>query len=415
MAGEDLLLLGYRQPGVQRQYLGVPQVGLAQEVGGIADFPLAGQEHQRIARRLAGRPLMGFELAQGRENTLIDTQVFLDTIALLVHLRRQRAVPDIHREGTARHFDNRRIIEVGGETLQIDGRRGDDHLEVRPLRQDGFQIAQQEIDIQAALMGLIDDQRVIARQEAVILGFRQQDAIGHQLDQGALVALIGEAHLEADQFTQRRAQLLSHPAGDTARGKTARLGVANQAMHAPPQFQTDLRQLGGLARAGFSGDHHHLAAGNGALDLVPLGGNRQAVIVMHTGDAGTPCRGLGAGCRQTRQPGLQARRLRLTTQALQLTQQAVTVSGHGLVEIGGKGVEIGHAFLSVKGMSCGGNSLQHEKAPPGGPGRGLLSQRIGRYAAPSFFSSSSRSSRRRILPTLVVGRLSRNSTSLGTL
>src|SRR5690606_18816472 len=33
----------------------------------------------------------------------------------------------------------------------------------------------------------------------------------------------------------------------------------------------------------------------------------------------------------------------------------------------------------------------------------------------SFLSSSSRSSRRRILPTLVVGRLSRNSTSLGRL
>lgn len=35
-----------------------------------------------------------------------------------------------------------------------------------------------------------------------------------------------------------------------------------------------------------------------------------------------------------------------------------------------------------------------------------------RYA---FLSSASRSSRRRILPTLVVGRLSRNSTSLGRL
>ncbi|GEM_PF-2625341 len=40
---------------------------------------------------------------------------------------------------------------------------------------------------------------------------------------------------------------------------------------------------------------------------------------------------------------------------------------------------------------------------------------MGYFLRPSFFSSSSRNSRRKILPTLVVGNASRNSTALGTL
>ena len=38
-----------RQPGVQRQDLGVVELAAAQEVGGVVDLPLAGQEHERVA------------------------------------------------------------------------------------------------------------------------------------------------------------------------------------------------------------------------------------------------------------------------------------------------------------------------------------------------------------------------------
>ena len=38
-----------RQPGVQREHLGVAQLAAAQEVGGVVDLPLAGQEHEDIA------------------------------------------------------------------------------------------------------------------------------------------------------------------------------------------------------------------------------------------------------------------------------------------------------------------------------------------------------------------------------
>ena len=50
--GEDLVLLGGRQPRVERHDLGARQAALAQRVGGVADLPLAGQEHQDVARPL---------------------------------------------------------------------------------------------------------------------------------------------------------------------------------------------------------------------------------------------------------------------------------------------------------------------------------------------------------------------------
>ena len=49
---EDAVLLGRRQPGVQRQHLGVAELAPAQEVGGVVDLPLAGQEHEHVAADL---------------------------------------------------------------------------------------------------------------------------------------------------------------------------------------------------------------------------------------------------------------------------------------------------------------------------------------------------------------------------
>lgn len=43
-------------------------------------------------------------------------------------------------------------------------------------------------------------------------------------------------------------------AGSRTRGQAARLGVADQAMHATPEFEADFRQLRGFARAGLAAD-----------------------------------------------------------------------------------------------------------------------------------------------------------------
>ena len=67
--------------------------------------------------------------------------------------------------------------------VRVDGGRGDDQLEVRPPRQQLLEVAEQEVDVQAALVRLVDDDRVVAPQHPVALDLGQQDAVGHQLDQ----------------------------------------------------------------------------------------------------------------------------------------------------------------------------------------------------------------------------------------
>src|SRR3546814_5748676 len=58
-------------------------------------------------------------------------------------------------------------------------------------------------------------------------------------------------------FRSRRADFLGHPSRDAAFRQPARLGMADQPVYATADFQADLRQLGGLARARLtrSGEH----------------------------------------------------------------------------------------------------------------------------------------------------------------
>jgi len=55
---------GYRQSGVERQDLSMPQVERGQCLGGIANFALAGEEHENVARPL------GLQLDRGLADSL---------------------------------------------------------------------------------------------------------------------------------------------------------------------------------------------------------------------------------------------------------------------------------------------------------------------------------------------------------
>ncbi len=203
------------------------QLGLAQHVGGVANLALARQKHQHITGAAPFAALIGGNLIKGGEDCLVNGQVVLDTVALFVLLQGQRAIPGVDREGAPRDLDNRRIVEVLGEALQVDGRRGDDDFKVWTPRQQGFQVAEQEVDVQAALVGFVDDDRVVAFQVAVVLGFGQQNTVGHQLDQGVGITLVFKAHLIANQRAQRRREFFRDAAGNAARRNSTRLGVAD--------------------------------------------------------------------------------------------------------------------------------------------------------------------------------------------
>ena len=145
-------------------------------------------------------------------------------------------------------------------------------------RQQLAQIAEQEVDVEAALVRLVEDQRVVAQQPAVALDLGEQDAVGHQLDQRAVAGLVGEPHGVADGVAERGAQFVGDALGDGAGGEPARLGVPDGAADAAAEFEADLRQLGGLARPGLAGDDDHLVVVDGRGDLVAPLADRQVGV-----------------------------------------------------------------------------------------------------------------------------------------
>ena len=176
--------------------------------------------------------------------------------------RLHRPVAHFDRIHPARHFDHGRrpvaAAEVAGEAVGVDRRRRDDDLQVRPARQELLQVAEQEIDVQAALVRLVDDDRVVGFQERIGLGLGQQDTVRHQLDPGARRQGVVEADLVAHVLAQRRTQFVRDALRGRRRGDAARLRVADHALFAASQLQADLRQLRRLARAGFAGHDHDL-------------------------------------------------------------------------------------------------------------------------------------------------------------
>ncbi|MPM26547.1 hypothetical protein SDC9_73051 [bioreactor metagenome] len=223
MAVKNALLLGLRQAREQRQHLGAAQHGrvlqvLAQMVGGLADFALARQKHQNVAA-LAACP----KLVHALGNRVVQIDVFLLF---------KRPPAHLHRIGPARNHDHRRgtslVLEVLGKAVRIDGGRGDHHLQIGPLGQNLLDVAQQKVDVQAALVRLVDDQRVVGLEQRIGLRLGQQNAVGHQLDGRALLQRVLKPHLVAHHLAQRRLELLGNPLGDRRGRNPARLRVADQ-------------------------------------------------------------------------------------------------------------------------------------------------------------------------------------------
>ena len=147
---EHPVLLGGREPGVERQDLDVRQAESSEGLGGVADLPLAGEEHEDVAG-----PLLR-QLDDGVADRL-------RLVAVVTVVVSDRAVADLHRVRATGHLHHRGVVEVGREAGRVDGGRGDDHLEVGPLRQQLVEVAEQEVDVEAALVGLVDDEDVVGR------------------------------------------------------------------------------------------------------------------------------------------------------------------------------------------------------------------------------------------------------------
>ena len=156
VAVKNTVLLGLGEACEQRQHLGVAgerlvrQV-LAQVVGSLADFAFAGQKNQNVAGGIS-KPKFIHRVGNGVVQVVF-ARLFKRPPALL------------HREHAARDQNDGcwpvRRGEMPRKPVRINSRRCHHHLQIRPARQDLAQVAQQKIDVQAALVRLVDDDGVV--------------------------------------------------------------------------------------------------------------------------------------------------------------------------------------------------------------------------------------------------------------
>ena len=214
----------------------------AQEVGGVVDLPLAGQEHERVA--------VPGQLVDG----VADRLHLVAVVGRPSHVVAERAVAHLDRVRPPGHLDDRRVDavdgEVAGEAGRVDRRRRDDHLEVGPPRQQLAEVAEDEVDVEAALVGLVDDQRVVAAEVADRAAARRAGCRRSSPARASRRATRSSKRTEyADVAADRRAELLGDALGDRARRDAPRLGVADQPVDAAAELEAQLGQLGALARA----------------------------------------------------------------------------------------------------------------------------------------------------------------------
>ena len=275
--GERALLLLGRQARIQRQDLRhraprtAPQVG-AQPLGGLANLALAGKERQDVAGTCAP------QVARRVDDRLLD--VLLVVGGLVLEVASACAVADLDRVQPAGHLDDRRgmrvvAAEMAREPLGVERRRRDHELEVVAPRQQLLQVAEQEVDVEAALVRLVDDDRVVGQEVAVAARLGQQDAVGHHLDPRARRAPVGEAHLVADRAAERAAHLLRDARRDAARREPPRLRMPDQPARPAPGRDADLGKLRRLPRAGLAADDDDRMRANRGGDLVGALRDRQ--------------------------------------------------------------------------------------------------------------------------------------------
>ena len=99
----------------------------------------------------------------------------------------------------------------------------------------------------------------------------------------------------ADRAAEFCLQFLRDARGGGARGDAPRLGMADEPVDATAQFEQDLGELRGLARAGLAADDYHLVFGNRLRDVGAARADRQFLRVLGLRASGAALREFGGG------------------------------------------------------------------------------------------------------------------------
>ena len=195
-------------------------------------------------------------------------------------------ITDLDGIETPGYLDDRRVAESPRELLRIDGCRRDDDAKILPSLKEGFQNTEDEIDIEAPLVGLVDNDRVVGAKQRIVMDLHQEDPIGHNLQKGIARGPVVEADLVTDRPADLFPHLFGDPTGDGGRRDPSRLGTADQASEPATRFQAHLRDLGGLPGACLPGDDDDGMSPDGGDDILLSLQDRQGRRIGNPGKTG---------------------------------------------------------------------------------------------------------------------------------
>jgi hypothetical protein len=223
--GEHLGLVARSKPRIERQHDSVPWPGRFQQLLGFVNLTFAWQKHQDVAARIERR-----DVGDRRGRSLGQFELF-----------GRRLVQHLHPERSSLHRNHRRAREELRKAFGFQRCRAHDQLQVSALRQNALEPAQQEIDVQAALVSFVDDQRVVAVEQRIVLDLRKQDAVGHELDPRLGARAILEADLIADLTPELTPELLCNTRRHAGGRDAPRLRHANLPIAPAPGRKRHLR------------------------------------------------------------------------------------------------------------------------------------------------------------------------------
>ena len=272
---EDALLFHVREPAEHRDHLAVAQPPAREQVAQLADVALAREKHEHVAARaFAHDALHGLDRAVDVVERLGARLAFV-TFGRVGAEFVERCVNDLDGIGAALHLDDRSVVERLAKGLGIDRRGGDDDLQLGPFVAQRAQVPEEEVDVQRALVRLVDDDRVVVAQHRVALHFREQHAVGEKLHDRVARGLVVEPDFAADFAAPLHAEFLGHAPRDGERGDAPRLRAGDAAVRATARGEAHFRNLGGFAGAGFAGENHDLVRLNRRGDLLGTRSDRQ--------------------------------------------------------------------------------------------------------------------------------------------
>lgn len=222
-----------------------------------SNLAFSGQEHEHVARLVA-------QLLERPRHLLRNVFSFLSG-----------SIPDLDGVTPALHLDDRRPFEEGAKLLDLQGGGGHDHPQVRTAPYEVSEVTEDEVDVEGPFVRFVDDEGVVGAQVAVALNFREQDAVGHQLDAGIPRGVPLKPHLVAHEPAEPRTELRRDTGRDAPRRDPAGLCMADHRSGTSSGPEADLRELGALARSGGPDHQRDRMLGHRARDVRRPFGDRK--------------------------------------------------------------------------------------------------------------------------------------------